>query len=105
LFPFSLTEKAKQWYTQAIESTNRDWDELKDKFCLAIFPISRIVSLPKAILDFKQHEKESIGAAWARFSVLIHVGLDLSLPNNILLRLFCLGVDIHADLCMDVTAR
>jgi len=63
LFPFSLKEKAKQWYTQAVESTNGDWGELKDKFCLAFFPISLIISLPRAILSFEQHEKESIGAA------------------------------------------
>ena len=62
LFPFSFTGKAKQWYTFAIESTNGDWDELKDKFCLAFFPMSRISSLPRAILDFEQNE-ESIGAA------------------------------------------
>jgi hypothetical protein len=65
LFPCSLTERAKQWYTDVVESTNVDWDELKDKFCLAFFPMSCIGSLPRAILDFGQREKESIGAAWA----------------------------------------
>ena len=55
------------------------------------------------ILDFEQYEKESIGAAWARFSKLIYAGLDLSLPDSILLRLFCLGIDTHADLCLDMT--
>jgi len=62
-FRFCLIGKAKQWYTSAIGSTNGDWDELKDKFCLAFFPMSRIISLQRAILDFEQHEKESIGAA------------------------------------------
>ena len=52
-----------QWYTNAVRSTNGDWDELKGKFCLAFFPMSRIESLPRAILDFEQGEKESIGAA------------------------------------------
>ena len=85
LFPFSLLGKAKQWYTHTIERTNEDWDELKDKFYLAFFPMSRINSLPRAILDFEQREKESVGAAWARFSALVHVGLDLSLPDSILL--------------------
>ena len=61
LFPFSLMGKAKQWYTFAIESMNGDWDELKDKFCLVFFPMSRIGSLTRAILDFEQRE-ESIGA-------------------------------------------
>ena len=65
LFPFSLTGKAKQWYTYTVESTNGDWDELKDKFHIACFLMSRINSLPRAILDFEQREKESIVAAWA----------------------------------------
>ena len=78
LFPFSLIEKAKQWYIDTVESTNGDWDELKVKFYLAFFPMSHIDSLPRAILDFEQRKKESIGAAFSRFSVLIHVGPDLS---------------------------
>jgi hypothetical protein len=57
LFPFSLVEKAKQWYTFAVGSTNGDCDKLKDKFCLAFFPMSRISSLPRAIHDFEQREK------------------------------------------------
>ena len=63
----------------------------------------RIGSLLRAILDFEQHEKESIGAAWARFLALIHAGPNLSLPDNILLRLFCLGINMDADLCLDMT--
>ena len=62
LFPFSLSGKAKQWYTHAVESTNGHWDELKDKFYLVFFPMSRIDSLARAIFDFEQYE-ESIGAA------------------------------------------
>jgi hypothetical protein len=84
LFAFSLMGKTKQWYTFAIESTNEDWDELKDKFGFAFLLMSHIISLPRAIFDFEQHE-ESIGAAWARFSALIHDDLDLSLPDGILL--------------------
>ena len=95
--------EANQWYTHAVGSTNGDWDELKDKFCLAFFPMSRIESLPRAILDFERYEKESIGAAWARFSKLIHAGPDLSLPNDMILHLFCLGIYMEADLCLNMT--
>jgi hypothetical protein len=82
----------------------RDWEELKGKFCLTFFPMSYICSLPRAILNFEQKEKEPIGVAWARFSILLHVGLDLSLPKNVSLHLFCMGLDI-ADLCLDMTAE
>jgi hypothetical protein len=63
LFPFPLIEKTKQWYANANGNTNGDWDELKDKFCLTFFSMSRIISLPRAILDFEQFKKEFIGEA------------------------------------------
>ena len=66
--------------------------------------MSHIGSLPRAIFDFEQYEKESIGVAYARFSKLIYVGPYLSLPDSILPWLFCLGIDMEADLCLDMTA-
>ena len=66
--------------------------------------MSHIGSLPRVILDFEQREKESIGAAWVRFSMLIHASPDLSLSDGMILCLFCSGLDIDADLCLDVTA-
>ena len=77
--------------------------ELKDKFCLAFFPISRIVSLPRVTLDFEQYEKESISAAWATFLVLRHSSPDISLLDSMLLQLFCSGLDIEAALYLDMT--
>ena len=59
---FLSHEEGEAMYTQAIESMNGNLDELKDKFCLAFFPMSLIISLPRVILDFEQHE-ESIGVA------------------------------------------
>jgi hypothetical protein len=66
--------------------------------------MSHINSLLRAILDFEPCE-ESIGATWTQFSMLIHASPDLSLPNGVILHLFCLGLDIDANLCLDVTAR
>jgi hypothetical protein len=77
---------------------------LKTTFVLHFFPTSRISSQPRVILDFEQRKKESIGAAWARFSTLIHARPDLSLPDGIILCLFCSGLDIDSNLCLDVTA-
>ena len=84
LFQFSLVEGAKQWYAHTIRSINGDWDELRDKFCLAFFPISRIITLRLEILTFQQ-KKETLGAAWARFSSLIASSPDLSMPDHVLL--------------------
>ena len=40
LFPLSLDERAKQWYTHNIGKVARDWKELRNRFCLAFFLIS-----------------------------------------------------------------
>jgi hypothetical protein len=77
---------------------------LKISFVLHFFPMSRIGSLPRAILNFEQRKKESIGAAWALFLMLIHVSPNLSLPDGMTLCLFCSGLDIDADLSLDMTA-
>jgi len=63
LFPFSLEEKAKQWYAHNVGKVKGDWDELRNRFCLTFFPISRVAALRQEILSFQQQEKETIGAA------------------------------------------
>ena len=53
LFPFSLTENSKQWYTFVIGSMNGDWNELKGKFCLAfsLWPVSSLYQGQSLILS------------------------------------------------------
>ena len=93
LFPFSLIRRAEQWYTLTIGSMNGDWEELRADFCHSFSLIKPINSLPIDILDFEQLEKESIGAAWARFLRLLAISLDLSIPDDVSLNIFCSGLD------------
>ena len=79
LFPFSLIRRAEQWYTLTIGSMNGDWEELRADFCHSFSLIKRINSLLIDILDFEQLEKETIGAAWARFLRLLASSPDLSI--------------------------
>ena len=104
LFPFSLVEKAKQWYTYTVGSVNGSWDELRDKFCLSFFPQSYIVELQRDILCFQQNEKESIGSAWARFSLLLMFGPNLSIPDHVLLQHFYIKLDTESAFYLDVTS-
>ena len=84
---------------------NGSWDELRDKFCLSFFPQSRIVALRRDILCFQQNEKESIGAAWARFSLLLMSGPNLSIPDHVFLQHFYIGLDTESVFYLDVTSR
>ena len=67
--------------------------------------IKCINSLPIDILDFEQLEKESIGAAWARFLRLLASSSDLSIPDDVSLNIFCSGLDIKSVLDLDIAAK
>ena len=104
LFPFSIVERVKQWYTHTVGSVNRSWDELRDKFCLSFFTQSRIVALLRDVLCFQQNEKETIGAAWARFSLLLISSPNLSISDHVLLQYFYIGLDTESTLYLDIAA-
>ena len=82
LFPFSLLGRAKQWYIHIVGGVHANWDEFRDKFYLAFFPLSQNAALRIEIHTFQQKEKETLGAAWARFTTVINAGPILSLPNH-----------------------
>ena len=71
--------RVEQRYTRTIGSMTGDWEELRDEFCYSFSLTERVDSLPIDILNFEQLEKESIGAAWAKFLRLLASSLDLSM--------------------------
>ena len=102
LFPFSLVGKAKQWYTQNVRGLIQDWEELRDDFCLLFSSSSHEASLRSEILAFEQLEKESLGAAWARFSRLLASSPDWSIPDEISLLIFYTGLDMDSADNLDI---
>jgi hypothetical protein len=62
-FPFSLTGWAKQWYKLHVSSCHGSWVILKDQFCFAFFPLSKIINLRNEVLNFAQKGGERLGAA------------------------------------------
>ena len=103
LFPFSLSGEAKQWYIRVVGCVNGSWIELRDRFCFVFFPLSRICALRTEILTFRQNDKELIGVAWARFTLLVKSSLDLSLPEHLLLQHFYAGLDKESAHHLDLT--
>jgi len=104
LFPFSLSGEAKQWNIRVVGCVNGSWIELRDRFCSAFFPLSRICTLRTEILTFRQNDKESIGVAWARFTLLVKSGPDLSLPEHLLLQHFYAGLDKESAHHLNLTS-
>ena len=88
LFPFSLTGDAKIWCNQTVSKVEGSWEELKSSFCLRFFPPNKVVDLRCEVLSFRQRERESLGAAWARFNRLASSGPDLAIPKAMPLQHF-----------------
>jgi hypothetical protein len=104
LFLFSLTGIAKQWYNLTVESMQGDWEMLCSKFCLCFFPISKVVSLRKEVLNFRQLEEKCLGTSWDRFNEIIIIGLDPAIPDPIL-QYFYTGLSKHSRESLDLASR
>ena len=65
-----------------------DWETLCSKFYLRFFPISKVVSLRKEVLNFSQLEEESLGTSLDRFNELIITSLDVAIQDPVLLQHF-----------------
>jgi glycerophosphoryl diester phosphodiesterase len=94
--------EGRQWYFHNVGKVNRNWEEVRDNFCLAFFPTNRITALRRENINFRQYEKETLGVAWARFSPLTHTRPDPPIPNHVLLQHFWSGLSTEYALQLDV---
>ena len=78
LFPFSLKGKAGQWCTSYTYDAVRSSDSLKTRFY---------------IVFFQQNEKETLGEAWATFSLLLKSDPTMSTLNPLVLWKFKRSLD------------
>jgi hypothetical protein len=88
LFPFSLEDECRRWYTLASIEAKGNWDELVKKFLLKFFPIRKIQDLRRQVLTFKQGEDEGIDEAWDRFNELFDRGPNLGFSGDLMLHTF-----------------
>ncbi|KAL0416848.1 UNVERIFIED_CONTAM: hypothetical protein Slati_3516700 [Sesamum latifolium] len=54
VFPFSLGEKAKDWFYLLPSGSIVSWNELKKQFLENYFPTSRIITIQKEIMGIRQ---------------------------------------------------
>ena len=65
MFPFSLSEKAKQWFYKEKEAI-KTWDKRSVVFLAKCFPMGKTNALRGRILNFQQSSMETIPEAWER---------------------------------------
>ena len=75
------------------------------KFCLRFFSISKVVSLRKEVLNFRQLEEESLGTSWDHFNELIITGLDIAIQDHVLLQHFYMYLSKDSKEFLDAASR
>jgi hypothetical protein len=88
LFPFSLEDEARRWYTLASVEAKGNCDDLVKKFLFKFFPIIKVQDLRMQVLTFKQGEDEGIDEAWDRFNELLERGPNLVFSSDLMLHTF-----------------
>ena len=78
-FPFSLVERAKQWFYTNKDNINT-WAKCSKAFLAKFFPISKTNALRGKFSNFQQQKRESILEAWEHFQEYIldcpHHGME-----------------------------
>ena len=78
---------------------------LYSKFCLHLFPISKVVFLQKEVLNFRQLEEEFFGISWERVNSLIITGPDLAILDPMLLKHIYMCLSKDSAQTLDQTSR
>lgn len=80
-FPFTLQEKAKDWYDKLPSESIFTWEQLISKFYEKFFPAGKTSAFRDRILRFRKGKDKPICKSWIRFEDLIrqvpHHGIEL----------------------------
>ena len=60
LFPFSLRDCAKVWFSSLPKNSIDSWNKCKDAFISQYFPPAKIITLRNDIMNFKQLDHEML---------------------------------------------
>ncbi|KAI3723972.1 hypothetical protein L2E82_35736 [Cichorium intybus] len=91
LFPFTLKDKAKYWFTSLPSNSITTWDQLKAKFLQEFYPASKTTEIRRAIQDFQQKPGEAFYEAWDRLKELMRSCPHHDIPKWQLVKLFFEG--------------
>ncbi|KAI3511064.1 hypothetical protein L1887_18207 [Cichorium endivia] len=92
LFPFTLKDKAKYWFTSLPSNSITTWDQLKAKFLQEFYPASKTTEIRRIIQDFQQKPGEAFHEAFDRLKELLRSCPHHEIPRWQLVKLFFEGV-------------
>jgi len=71
LFPFSLRDHAKFWFSSLPCNSIDSWDKCKDAFISKYFPPIKNIFPGNQIMNFKQLEHEHVAQSWERMKLML----------------------------------
>ncbi|KAI3517546.1 hypothetical protein L1887_16761 [Cichorium endivia] len=92
LFPFTLKDKAKYWFTSLPSNSITTWDQFKAKFLQEFYPASKTTEIRRTIQDFQQKPGEAFHEAFERLKELLRSCPHHEIPRWQLVRIFFEGV-------------
>ncbi|KAI3504154.1 hypothetical protein L1887_32699 [Cichorium endivia] len=93
IFPFTLKDKAKYWFTSLQPNSIKTWEQLKAKLLKEFYPASKTSEIRRAIQDFQQKPGEAFHDAFERLKELLRSCPHHEFPRWQLVKFFFDGVD------------
>ena len=104
LFPFSLMDRAKRWFTSLPPNSINTWQELYTAFFNKYFPPAKVLKIRNEINSFFQREDETFYECWERFKDLQRQCPSQLIPAWDLVQSFYKGVNSSVRVNIDAAA-
>ncbi|XP_039687849.1 uncharacterized protein [Medicago truncatula] len=104
LFPFSLKDKASNWFNSLKPGSITSWDQLRREFLCRFFPPSKTAQLRGKLYQFTQMNGESLFDVWERFKEILRRCPHHGLENWLIIHTFYNGLTSSTKLTIDAAA-
>nr|GEU68066.1 hypothetical protein [Tanacetum cinerariifolium] len=95
LFPFSLKDQAKVWFTSLEPGSIHSWSEMQSAFLDEFYSISKTVAIRNKIKSFCQIPGEQFHEAFSRLKELLRTCPHHDVPKWELVKVFYDGLEYH----------
>ncbi|GJR00838.1 DNA-directed DNA polymerase [Tanacetum coccineum] len=95
LFPFSLKDQAKAWFTSLEPGSIHSWSEMQSAFLDEFYSISKTAAIRNKIKSFRQIPGEQFHEAFNRLKELLRTCPHHDVPKWELVKVFYDGLDYH----------
>jgi hypothetical protein len=81
LFPFTLKDKAENWFDSLTPNSITSWDQMQQEFLEKYFPMWKTIQIRREIMGFSQYEGEQFYETWKRLKDLLKMCPHHAIPK------------------------